>query len=1106
MIAGKSNIQRRVILRNMSSPSDNVLMTAAIRDLHLCYPNQFLTDIRSSHPQLWENNPHITPLRDKDPEIEFTDCSELKHSPSGNVAHHALHSFVDFLNKRLNLNIKLSVLKGDIRLSNEEKIWDSQVAELIGGAIPFWIVIAGGAYDVTTKLWKFKRYQEILNYFKGKIQFVQVGTQSHFHPKLKGAIDLCGRTDIRQLVRLVYHAQGVLCPVTLLMHLTAAVEMKVKGSKNRECVVLVSGREPLLWNWYPHHQLIHVNGAFSCYDKGGCWKPRVIPLGNGSQNDQSKNLDIDVVGKLPRRMDLAASKKVIRHMETYFEKGAQRYLSSSEAGVVRRGILFAERRNWDRNILEINAFKKASKKYIEQPPNFPDRFCGRGIVICAGGARYFTCAWVCIRMLRRFGCSLPIQIWYLDSKEMDDRMKAIVAPYDVQCVNAAEVRETIPVRRLCGWELKPYAILNCKFKEVLFLDADNVPIVNPEFLFETAQFKKTGAIFWPDFGRLKPSRSIWDICDVPYRDEPEFESGQIVINKEKCWEALCLTMWYNEHSDFYFKHIHGDKETFHMSFRKLGQPFAMPSKPAQALLSTMCQHDFDGRRIFQHRNGDKWTLLQKNRSIFGFLFEQECKDYLQELDYLWHGRKIRVPKFSHIAASPKLKDVAEHFVRCLFNYRRVGFDDRPMRFMLDGTIEEGSGRCEIFWDLVEKESEYTLLISSESSVTCKLKRLKNGIWKGRWLNHEKMPVELIAITQSSPIKFSNKSRGKIYSKKPILFRAPLTGHTGYGLHASQIVTDFQRMGYQLDVRAICIEEPFASIPSNVRHSIVSEEPDTEWELLLHPPGLPLINGKKRIHFTMWESSRLHQKAVEILNQTECILVPSQWNASCFSASGVERPIRIVPLGINTQAFKYTPMDMSGPFVFGTAGRLESGGHRKGINQVIKAFQKAFPKQKKDVRLSIKVFPDCEVDRVLDSRIEFIQEYLDEPRMAKWFSKIMCFVSCSKCEGWGLMQHQALAVGRPLIGVKFGGVTEFFSEEMGYTVDFRLVPADGFYSGCGFWADPDEEHLIELMRQVYADRANASERGRRGAESVGGHSWAKSNYLLVENIKEIGFLK
>src|SRR5262245_64363976 len=49
------------------------------------------------------------------------------------------------------------------------------------------------------------------------------------------------------------------------------------------------------------------------------------------------------------------------------------------------------------------------------------RFSGRGIVICGGGETYFACAWVCIGMLRRLGCVLPIELWYRGRAEMKDR-------------------------------------------------------------------------------------------------------------------------------------------------------------------------------------------------------------------------------------------------------------------------------------------------------------------------------------------------------------------------------------------------------------------------------------------------------------------------------------------------------------------------------------------------------------------------------------------------------------------------------------------------------------------------------------------------------------
>ena len=114
----------------------------------------------------------------------------------------------------------------------------------------------------------------VVERFAGRILFVQVGEAGHHHPALRGVLDLRGKTTLRQLVRLVHHAQGVLGPVTLLMHLAAAVEVGPGMPRNRPYVVVAGGREPAQWEAYPHHQYIHMNGALRCCDHGGCWKPR----------------------------------------------------------------------------------------------------------------------------------------------------------------------------------------------------------------------------------------------------------------------------------------------------------------------------------------------------------------------------------------------------------------------------------------------------------------------------------------------------------------------------------------------------------------------------------------------------------------------------------------------------------------------------------------------------------------------------------------------------------------------------------------------------------------------------------------------------------------
>lgn len=232
--------------------------------------------------------------------------------------------------------------------------------------------------------------------------------------------------------------------------------------------------------------------------------------------------------------------------------------------------------DWDRvHLTEGNAADHMDLAAAMCPEEPPEALEGRGIVIPAGGPIYLTCAWVCVRMLRYVGCTLPVEIWHLGPEEMPEKVRWLLEPLGVRTVDATVVRRTHPARRLDGWPLKPYAIMHSGFREVLMLDADNVPIVDPTFLFETPDFHRRGAIFWPDYQRLSPHRSIWRMTGVPYRDEPEFESGEIVVDKARCWKPLALTMWMNEFGDFFYRHMHGDKETFHMAWRKLRHPYAM---------------------------------------------------------------------------------------------------------------------------------------------------------------------------------------------------------------------------------------------------------------------------------------------------------------------------------------------------------------------------------------------------------------------------------------------------------------------------------------------------------------------------------------------------
>lgn len=305
---------RKLVLNCPLPPGDIVVLTAAVRDLHRRYPGQFLTDVRTNHPQIWSHNPHITALADHDPEVERIHCHYPLISHSNQLPNHFLEGFIDDLNQKLGLAIRLTEFRGDIHLPPPERTQPTLLEECFGYKGRYWLIAAGGKSDFTIKWWDSRRYQQVVNHFRDRIQFVQIGGTGDFHPELDGVLDLRGRTDLRQLIQLVYHAEGVVCPVTLLMHLAAAVP-SAAGNRLRPCVVVAGGREPVHWEAYPGHQFLHTIGLLACCANGGCWRARTKALRDGSHYNHERFLCTDVVNSLPRCMDMITVGDVVRKVD-----------------------------------------------------------------------------------------------------------------------------------------------------------------------------------------------------------------------------------------------------------------------------------------------------------------------------------------------------------------------------------------------------------------------------------------------------------------------------------------------------------------------------------------------------------------------------------------------------------------------------------------------------------------------------------------------------------------------------------------------------------------------------------------------------------------------
>lgn len=198
---------------------------------------------------------------------------------SCNVPYQFLYGYCQDLERQLGIPVALTTNRPHLYLS-EKETFTYPIAHCESETRrPYWLVSAGTKQDFTLKQWPLEYYQSVVDHFRDRLTFVQVGSTVDDHPPLDGVTNLVGKTTLRELIHLAYHAHGGLGPITLLQHLCAAFE--------KPYLALLGGREPVGWVQYPLQTTFHTIGALDCCKTRACWRSRVVPLGDGNQNDKS---------------------------------------------------------------------------------------------------------------------------------------------------------------------------------------------------------------------------------------------------------------------------------------------------------------------------------------------------------------------------------------------------------------------------------------------------------------------------------------------------------------------------------------------------------------------------------------------------------------------------------------------------------------------------------------------------------------------------------------------------------------------------------------------------------------------------------------------------
>jgi ADP-heptose:LPS heptosyltransferase len=319
-------VQDDLALINDRAPGDVICMTAVLRELHRNYPGRFRTVVQTRFPEIWQGNPYaasdaeiVQPRR-----IDW----DWREGSKGETNRHFSQCWRDALAEKIGLPIPMASICGDLYLTEAEMRWP---ADLLGdGPRSFGLINAGVRPECRTKGWGIENYQAILYYFGDDLEFVQIGnTSEHLHRKLDFTTDLLGRTTLRDLMRLMYWADFCICPVTMLMHLSAAIP--TQDGSIRPCFVLCGGRESPSISKYEGHEVFSTVGVLDCCKTDGCWRQC---FSDDRSPDYLKCLhpvhkaDGEQIGKC---FDLIQPRRVIDAMEAHIEgkKWASRTNSTS---------------------------------------------------------------------------------------------------------------------------------------------------------------------------------------------------------------------------------------------------------------------------------------------------------------------------------------------------------------------------------------------------------------------------------------------------------------------------------------------------------------------------------------------------------------------------------------------------------------------------------------------------------------------------------------------------------------------------------------------------------------------------------------------------------
>jgi glycosyltransferase involved in cell wall biosynthesis len=259
-------------------------------------------------------------------------------------------------------------------------------------------------------------------------------------------------------------------------------------------------------------------------------------------------------------------------------------------------------------------------------------------------------------------------------------------------------------------------------------------------------------------------------------------------------------------------------------------------------------------------------------------------------------------------------------------------------------------------------------------------------------------------------------------------------------------------------------------------------------------------GRYRIAYWAYELARVPAEWVRISDAFHEIWAPSAFVADALLASGVQKPVRLMPhpvaLGARAGAGDRARFGLAADaFVVLALGDLLSSAERKNLLGAIAIFLRAFPREG-EARLVLKVREAGGRSAFLErarrassgrSDITFLTGDLAPEATRSLIASCSVLLSAHRAEGFGLPLAEAFLAGVPALATGWSGNLAFMADLPELLIASTQAPVrDPYrvYRAAGqTWAEPDIEDAAAKLQALARSPGLRADLARRGATAV-----------------------